>query len=279
MEIKISHPKEDMQGNQRENIFIVIDGNQEFLGSGYVYPKLTPEMTPDAPLNIFIEMHLDEEYINSQIGERLFKLLKKRAQALTELVGQQSYLYFGSEDSNHPYFDFLKKMNFEVEAKTYLMSKIIHLTEMSIPKSVRCQQSNDVSESVKKVFLPLYNAHFLRQIDDEQLHQMVHEPHFQNFTIYENDTFIGNMILYSVEENGVKKGKVENLFIIKEKRQLGYGKYLLNLAESYFQNVFIKECVLEVWSKNLKAVDFYSRHGFKEIKRTEHYLGTYINRN
>ncbi|MBF0409308.1 MAG: ribosomal protein S18-alanine N-acetyltransferase [Candidatus Riflebacteria bacterium] len=66
--------------------------------------------------------------------------------------------------------------------------------------------------------------------------------------------------------------EVEKLHIVKlavdsSQQRKGLGTMLMKAMEEFWRNNFGKELVLEVRSKNLKAIKFYLKYGFKIIER------------
>lgn len=275
MKIKIFNPKEDMHGNQRENIFIVMDEENQYIGSGYVFPKLTPSLTPEHPLNVFIDMHLKPEYLEHTIGEKLFKALYKRTQELMSIPNIQGLLYFGTDNPDHPLLTFYEQHDFNLKLPAVLLQRQIP-DDIIINDLHQIVSGDHLDEAFKRMLIEHHNTLFISPLNETTLHEFQHKPHFLNMAVYDQETFIGNMILYTLEEQGKTVGKIENIFVLKPFNKQGLGKELLHLAYDYFQKLGIEEVCLEVWQANKNAYDFYHHLGFKVDRVTEFYVGKYM---
>ncbi|MCD8500418.1 MAG: hypothetical protein LRY71_00430 [Bacillaceae bacterium] len=82
---RIINPSEDCYGNHKENIFLAFDEDQQFLGSGYVFPNLNFDMAPDHPMNIYIDINMaNPNDLGSEVCCELFNNLKDRAQEIKD---------------------------------------------------------------------------------------------------------------------------------------------------------------------------------------------------
>jgi len=59
--------------------------------------------------------------------------------------------------------------------------------------------------------------------------------------------------------------RITNILIQPEYRDLGYGSTLMHLAKKIGQEEGMRELILETQSCNLKAIDFYLKHGFTVV--------------
>ncbi len=77
--MRITHPQAAYQGVAPENVFFVANDQQVQMGTGYVIPFMQPEMYPDRPLHLFLQ-------IEAQPSARalLFGALLARADQLRE---------------------------------------------------------------------------------------------------------------------------------------------------------------------------------------------------
>lgn len=269
MKIKIYNPKQDMQGNQRENIFIVMH-EKDFLGSGYVFPKLSPLLTPDHALNIFLEMHLDDVYLTHEIGDKLLYALEKRALDLKMVQSQKALFYFGSEDPDHPFLSYLASKGFDHKMETYKMKTHTKVDRLDLPAPYTLSETLN-----EESFLELYNKIFIKQLTKETLEHLRSHEGYKYISVYEEEQLIGFILGYFDHEE-VKLGKIEALYVHKEHQNKGLGKYLVKSILSYFGQNFINEAVLEVWSENKHAIEIYKSLDFNICESTEHYIGKFL---
>lgn len=267
MNIKIFNPKEGIKGNDRKNIFIVMDEMGNYLGNGYVFEKISEVMTPKHPINIFIDMSLDEQYLYHQIGFELFSLLYKRA---NELFEQSNYdtglLYYGTEVMNEKFY-FFRDQGLTNVINSYQMNRSTDtLTSKNLPYDI-FEETDHYEELIH-----LHNNILIQPIDETLIHQFSHKDHFKCITVKDNDKFIGGLMIYSEDQIGI----IDHLIVHSDYKRQGIGKYLMSAAMSHFQKRFISTVTLEVWSANQTAMAFYDAVGFKVQKETEYYVGVFL---
>jgi len=99
---------------------------------------------------------------------------------------------------------------------------------------------------------------------------------FKNISVFKNDVKIANILLH-VEVKGVNKyGWVKDLFIDKEHRRLGIADYLMDKAFEHFKKIGLNESRLEVWGSNRRALNLYTKIGYKLFEISEDSLGMNI---
>gem|GEM_PF-1694608 len=71
----------------------------------------------------------------------------------------------------------------------------------------------------------------------------------------------GYAVTYIIEET---RGYIDEIFVLDKKRGRGIGKQFLNCAEEWFVKKGVKDIILNVFTWNQKAAEFYTREGFSE---------------
>lgn len=269
MKIKIFNPKEDMQGNDRKNVYIVMDESGQYIGNGFVYKKITTTMTPEHPVNIFIEINLQPHYLNHRIGIELFKVLEKRAETLfEESVYQKGLLYYGTTELNDKVTFFIEQ-GFTESMNTYRMAKSVELTKFS-----------DISYEVKECdhdyikIIHLHNNVLIKHIDETIIHNLSHKDHYKCFTVYDKEFLVGSIMIYTENTNGI----IDHLIVHPDYHKQGIENYLIKKALNYLHQSFIKQVSAEVWSANKEDVLFYQAQGFEQTDVTEFYIGKYMSK-
>ena len=64
-----------------------------------------------------------------------------------------------------------------------------------------------------------------------------------------------------------KDGMIEFIAIKNKYQRLGIGSKLIKFAEKYFKGLKLNKIKLEVLANNLKAINFYKKHGFNAVKK------------
>lgn len=96
-EFIIKNPKENIHGNNKENILIAYNENGEYLGRGYIFPNINYDMAVEHPLNIYvdIEMKRENELGNEVSGKLLEELTNRAHEVQKEYPDVKSRLYSG----------------------------------------------------------------------------------------------------------------------------------------------------------------------------------------
>jgi len=83
------------------------------------------------------------------------------------------------------------------------------------------------------------------------------------FALRDGNKLIG--YLEVARETWHKRLRVTNILIQPEYRGQGYGSTLMHLAKKIGQEEGMRELILETQSCNIKAIDFYLKHGFTVV--------------
>lgn len=81
---------------------------------------------------------------------------------------------------------------------------------------------------------------------------------------------VGNAQTESMKENAME---VERIYIRSKFQRSGYGKYLIQLAESIGKKWNKSYIWLGVWEKNFNARSFYEHMGFHKVGQHSFYMG------
>jgi len=269
MKIKIFNPKEDMQGNDRKNVYIVMDETGQYIGNGFVNKKITRTLTPEHPINIFIEINLEPHFLNHRIGIELFKVLEKRAETLfNDSVYQNGLLYYGTTELNEKVTFFIE-LGFSESMNTHRMTKSIGLNECS-----------DIAYDVKECdhdynkVIHLHNEMLIKPINETIIHNLSHKDYYKCFTVYDEDTLIASIMIYAENNDGI----IDHLIVHDDYHNQGIENYLLSKASNYLHQSFISKVSTEVWSANKKEILFYKAQGFEQADITEFYIGKYMSK-
>lgn len=83
-----------------------------------------------------------------------------------------------------------------------------------------------------------------------------------------NDKIVG-YLAGSINEKGsyeeIQYGEVNNMFINSEYRGYGIGKLLINDFKKYCISNGIKDLIVTASAKNINAIEFYRKNGFKDF--------------
>lgn len=86
---------------------------------------------------------------------------------------------------------------------------------------------------------------------------------FGAFHIWMKDEIVGQMEL-GLFKNDKDWGYVNLYFLKNEFRGKGYSKYLDDFAVDFFKNLGVIKAKLSVSPSNIRAMEFYKKHGWKD---------------
>jgi ribosomal protein S18 acetylase RimI-like enzyme len=101
------------------------------------------------------------------------------------------------------------------------------------------------------------------------------KPGWQNYTAFSGIEITGNVMLF-IKSMHDSIGWIEDLFVHRNWRKRGIGKYLLHTALDQFQQIDIQRVQLEAWSANKPALNLYYAFGFAQVDEIEIAVGRYI---
>lgn len=147
--------------------------------------------------------------------------------------------------------------------------------------------SNIYDENIKDLLVELGN--YISSIDKEGYNRVTNEfreEYFNKtmddvkkyegkiFLAKENNNIIGLIIgLINNDEvdtydfKAPKRGRIVEFIVSKNYRASGIGSKLFNTLEEYFKSVGCKGILIDVFSYNESALEFYKKHGY--FNRTE----------
>lgn len=277
----IKNPKEDSYGNKKENIFIAFDNNDNYLGSGYIYPNLNYDMTPEHPLNIYLDINMaKEDDLGNEVSCELLQKLQVRASEVKEANKDiPARLYIGIVGENKAKFDFFESKGFVHDEGTHLLEIKLsdYLIEKKDSEGIDIKQNLLNNEGEKEQLINNHNVIFIRSIDNDFFDEMNKHELRNHYTAYYQNIMIGHIMIYADKDlNGRVAGKIENLFVLNNWRNKRIAKRLMDEAMDYFKSNGIEHVRLEVWNANKVAYEFYIKLGFKFIAETEQYPGYYL---
>jgi ribosomal protein S18 acetylase RimI-like enzyme len=259
MNITIKNPQEDQHGNQKENIFIAFDNNNQYIGHAYLVLTVNHDQIKEIPVLIYFDIEL---VIEDKTTRRfLFDNVMKRARVLRARYPHYKALaYTGFMTNNEKLAFYLE--NGLTESYTIIMEKSLsdhRKTDCNFDLRVKCL--NIHSEDLTH-YEHAYNKLFLTPLDKNMLFEQSKNAHFNLLEFYEESVVIGGCTLF--EKDGY--GYLESLYILPSERGKGYAKKIMNYVLNYFASVNLSKSQLEVWDRNRVALNLYRSLGYQEVK-------------
>ena len=120
-------------------------------------------------------------------------------------------------------------------------------------------------------------AYLERAFTLEKLEKELSHPSSHFFFIYIHGELAGylkvNMNDAQTEEMGEEAFEIERIYIKRDYKKQGLGKYLLNLAHDMAVTHGKKSIWLGVWEKNHQALAFYMKMGFTQAGDHSFFMG------
>ncbi|RAL24107.1 GNAT family N-acetyltransferase [Thermoflavimicrobium daqui] len=121
------------------------------------------------------------------------------------------------------------------------------------------------------------NAYLKKAFNKEQVKKELLNPSSTFFFLYVNNQLAGyiKMNVNDAQTDVVDSNslEIERIYIRKEYQGMGLGKILINKAIKIAKNTGKTLVWLGVWEKNLEAIAFYKKMGFKERGTHPFYMG------
>jgi GNAT superfamily N-acetyltransferase len=147
---------------------------------------------------------------------------------------------------------------------------------LEAPEEITIQAWKMETDAEQRQFIEAHRRVFPRHAyNAERLQELKSLPGWANFTAFSHTQIVGNiMVFIKCDINTI--GYIEDLFVQKQWRGRGIGKFLLYTALAHFHGMGIHRVQLEFWSANKPALRLYRGFGFSSIDETEIAVGRYV---
>lgn len=273
--IKIVNPNEDMQGNDKENIFLALESNSRYLAHSYVWAYENYHTCYAKPRNIFICIEVPEtdDFDTKKVRELLFKSALERAHILKEELwkGQKTRIYGGANTNRKDILDFLTKQGFVSDDSVFVMEAFINDgCKGEIPCQYTIKKSLLDSDEDQEAFFKRHNSIFPNEIDKSKLEHFKCQNNWAVFSMYNDGKIAGECMVFEKD----KAGYIEAFYTLPEFRGIGASEVLIKHVLGYLFERGYKKADLTVWERNKRAIRFYEKNGFKMTgEKTEEYPG------
>lgn len=268
------------QGAQKENIFIALDGNGCFLGSLLIYAYFDYDIEPEHPHNLYLHFHAGQ---GNDLKESVKDLLLEHALQRAADIKRNA-----EQTKTRVYACFLKHQKEEIVyflERGFTHDEGMHILERQestlppqaeAPEEVTIQVWKMETDAEKHRFIEVHRSIFPRHAYSiERLQELKSMPGWKNFTAFSHKEIAGNIMVFIKYDNG-PYGYIEDLFVLKQWRRRGIGRFLLHTALAHLHSIGIHRVQLELWSANKPALHLYRAFGFSSIDETEIAVGRYV---
>lgn len=275
MSAVIRNPREDQYGNQKENIFLAFDSEENYLGSAYTFPTINRHQTNEIPYLIFIAVNMEEAIdaeVKKQAKQKLFDNVLSRAKELRSLEPDlKARIYAGFEYSEET-LGFYIENGFEEDYSIIMETDIPEEFSYTFADNVEILEYHRDSEQDMTQYKALYDELFVTPLDLETLEEQEKNQHFKNIAFIIDGEIQGGCTIY--EKNNM--GYIETLYVLPKARGKGLSKLILSYIFNYFSSIGLNKSRLEVWRINKRAVNLYKSFGYREVKKNLMFPGITI---
>jgi len=270
MNIKIVNPQEDMQGNKKKNIFIALGSNNEYIAHSYVFPYENHHACYAKPRNIFLSIEVPQSVEDERelVKELLFSSALERAYKLKDELwkGLSVRIYGGAFADEKDKIEFLISKGFVNDDAVLVMKADIisnhpafgSYLETALPQCI-IERNLLKSDEDRKAFIDRHNSMFATELNNDRLDYFMQQKSWAVFTMYKSEKIIGESMVYEKDSAGY----IESFYITPQMRGTGAAYVLMNNAFSYLSEQGYTNVSLNVWQRNVRAIKFYKKCGFK----------------
>jgi len=270
----------DRYGALRENIFIALDGNGQYLGSLLIYPFFAYDTEPEHPHNLYLHLHAErEEGPSEPVKDLLLEhALRRAAQIKSDAEQTKTRVYACLLKHQQAEIAYFLQRGFTHDEGMYILERpeSVGLPHVEVPEGVSVQPWRMETDAEQRRFIEVHRQVFPRHpYSIERLRELMSLPGWTNFTAFDHTGIAGSVMVF-VKRDGDTVGYVEDLFVQRRWRTRGIGRYLLYVALAHFRGIGIHRVQLEHWSANKPALRLYRGFGFSPIDETEIAVGRYV---
>jgi GNAT superfamily N-acetyltransferase len=278
--IIIINPDVDQHGAQKENIFVALDKDGTYLGSIYIYPFYAYDLEPEHPHNLYLYLHSEPgKEMSEQVKDQLLeKVLQRAAEIKKEEKQTKTRVYTGFLPHQKEGMDYFLQRGFIHDEGMHVLERLSRevIPPMEMPRGVTVQSWKMVTEVEQQQFIETHRQIFPRHpYSHERLSELKSLPGWNNFTAFDEEDIAGNVMMH-INPDDTAVGWIEDLFVQRDYRRRGIGRFLVHTALTYFHNMGIHRVQLEHWSANKPALQLYRAFGFSQIDETEIAVGRYV---
>ncbi len=175
----IQHPISDYQGMQPENVFFVYNDQKVQLGTGYIVHFMQPELYPDQPLHLFMQMDCQPS-----ARSLLFGALLARAGQLRSQMGQPARLYVQVDGKEIEALRFYEKMGFRNDDSEDLYSFTLPYGRALAPVGFEYWQTPLANISDENALLERLNRYRIQPVSRDYLTLWRQQDHFLALAYY-----------------------------------------------------------------------------------------------
>lgn len=256
----------------------VINDKGDVVGTGYLNEFLASEVYEVDRVNYFIQAESAVRDTRITIVNELIAMAMKMKSTNYPLINGRIYHACFSKDKES--IEFYNSIDgFENNEGMNILT--CNLSggpgNIQLSNNYKSAENNLRTDEEIKQFITQHSKIFRRApYDVEKIRKLQEIEGFKNISVFQNNVMIANILLHVDVKGANKYGWVEDLFVDKEHRRLGIADYLMDKAFEHFRKIGLNESRLEVWSSNRRAMNLYTKIGYKLFEISEVSIGINI---
>ena len=254
----LTHPIAPYQGIAPEDCIFVTNDQMIEIGMGSLTPFTQPEMYPEMPLHIYMQLESQSAGRNLLLGALLARAEQLRAQ----YGGQRARLYTQIAPENWELANFYTKAGFKADDSEDLYHFPLPIWPAHPP--ISCNYSSVGLRNAEEVqgFLNRMNAHRITPMDADFLGQCMQMEHFTAIGYYRGVNPVCEALLTGQGSTVT----LVSLYVRSDLRRQGFAKSILGAAADILRPRGVTQVSARVFSRCAPQVGLMRAAGGKKIK-------------
>ncbi len=232
--MRIYHPQVPYQGLPPENVFFVADHVGTQRGMGYIIPFFQPELFPQRPVNLYIEIDAPDRYKYVLFGSLLARAHQLRGQTPQYPARLYSQVAVNDVDG----LAFWQDNGFTLDDAEDLVRFSSSYIPGRMPMGTIINGISLQNIYEQDTFLQRLNHYRISPVDIHFLGRLMQQPHFLPLAVYRGSEIIGELLLSG---HGSQANLVA-LYVKATYRKLGIGKTLLHRGLTMLYDQGVTQC-------------------------------------
>ena len=266
--MKILHARDENTGLVVENAFVAVEGHDVTLGRCAVKAHIFPELLPERPHIVDIEVSGEEHALDALYGAGT-----ARARWIASNAGMNAEIRTECDDALR---ERLKALGYRGDDALVRMRRTHRSGPVIKRLPDRCTIVFDTldDELEARYFVKRYNALFATDDGMTRLKALREKPGFSRTVMVAPEGLAGEMLAWAEDNDGV----IGYLYTAPTFRRRGVADYLLDLARKYFLDAGILTSRMDVWERLYAAYGAASNAGFRPAEALKRYAAIDIDR-
>ena len=266
--VRIYHPQVSYQGLPPENVFFVADQVGRQQGMGSILPFYQPEIFPNQPLNLYIEITAPDRYKHVLLGG----LLARSYQIRSQTPQLKAWVYTQTDIKDAATLGFWQENGFSLDDAEDLVRFSSSFIPGKLPMGATINGVSLQNLYEQQSFLQRLNHYRISEIDIHFLSRLMQQPHFLPLAVHRGGEIIAEALL----SGHGNQGNLIALYVKNPYRKMGIGKTLLHRGLTILQSQGVTQCDGLILRRSIAQQGFARSLKASFIKTTCYYPGMNI---